>query len=277
MKLVAIDLDGTLMHEDCTISDYSKKMITEASKAGIVVVPTSGRCFRNIKKQMEGVEGVRYCICGNGSVVADLQTEEILYNNKIPAAVAYDIYKEVRKNQGFVEIYSDTDTYVENDVRHILFETKMGEYFCNSMMATDVPILSANLLLKRGLMGVNKFHVAFPAPDDMKRFAEFCRKKEEVTVTYPSDYNMEVFEKASNKDIGMELLCKRLGIAREDTIAIGDSSNDVSMIQYAHVGIAVENSMDVLKEAADYVTKSNEEDGPAYELEKLVTIQPSAL
>lgn len=270
MKLIAIDLDGTLMRDDCSISQYTKEMIEKASENGIMIVPTSGRCFRNIKKQMQDVKGVRYCICGNGSVVADLQTEEILYNNKIDPATAYDIYREVRNKGGFVEIYSDADTYVEDDVRHILYETKMGEDFCNSMMATDVPILSANLLLKRGLMGVNKFHVAFPDPENMKRFAEYCKKKENIVVTYPSDYNMEVFEKSSNKDIGMQILCEKHGIDKKDTMAIGDSSNDISMIQYAHVGIAVGNAMDVLKEAADYVTKSNEEDGPAYVLEKII-------
>lgn len=68
-KIVAIDLDGTLLHSDCTISSYSKEVIAEAVKNGIMVVPTSGRSFRSIKNQVQDIEGVKYCICANGTLV----------------------------------------------------------------------------------------------------------------------------------------------------------------------------------------------------------------
>ena len=67
-KIVAIDLDGTLLHSDCTISSYSKEVIAEAVKNGIMVVPTSGRSFRSIKNQVQDIEGVKYCICANGTL-----------------------------------------------------------------------------------------------------------------------------------------------------------------------------------------------------------------
>ena len=95
MKIVAIDLDGTLLHSDCTISSYSKEVIAEAGKNGIMVVPTSGRSFRGIKNQVKDIEGVKYCICGNGTLVGNIQTEELIHNYKIPQHFVYDIYKEV--------------------------------------------------------------------------------------------------------------------------------------------------------------------------------------
>mgnify|MGYP000537210361 CR=1 FL=1 len=73
MKIVAIDLDGTLLHSDCTISSYSKEVIAEAVKNGIMVVPTSGRSFRSIKNQVQDIEGVKYCICANGTLVGNIQ------------------------------------------------------------------------------------------------------------------------------------------------------------------------------------------------------------
>ena len=81
---------------------------------------------------------------------------------------------------------------------------------------------------------------------------------------------MEIFSKGCNKDAGIRILAKKYNIAHEDTIAIGDSDNDVAMIEYAHIGIAVANAMDVLKKKADYITKSNDEDGPAIVLKKIL-------
>jgi len=89
-------------------------------------------------------------------------------------------------------------------------------------------------------------------------------------VTFPSEYNMEIFPSGCNKDVGIRILAEKYNIAHEDTVAIGDSDNDVAMIEYAHIGIAVANAMEVLKEKADYITKSNDEDGPAIVLKKIL-------
>ena len=93
-KIVAIDLDGTLLHSDCTISSYSKEVIAEAVKNGIMVVPTSGRSFRSIKNQVQDIEGVKYCICANGTLVGNIQTEELLHNCKIPQHLVYIFIKK---------------------------------------------------------------------------------------------------------------------------------------------------------------------------------------
>ena len=112
---IIFDLDGTLLHSDCTISSYSKEVIAEAGKNGIMVVPTSGRSFRSIKNQVKDIEGVKYCICGNGTLVGNIQTEELIHNYKIPQHFVYDIYKEVKERHGFIELYCDNDAYVEKE------------------------------------------------------------------------------------------------------------------------------------------------------------------
>lgn len=149
MKIVAIDLDGTLLHSDCTISSYSKEVIAEAGKNGIMVVPTSGRSFRSIKNQVKDIEGVKYCICGNGTLVGNIQTEELIHNYKIPQHFVYDIYKEVKERHGFIELYCDNDAYVEKEDIPVFYNTKMGKDFCDSLLSTDVKALSYDLLLRR--------------------------------------------------------------------------------------------------------------------------------
>ena len=227
-KIVAIDLDGTLLHSDCTISSYSKE------------------------------------------VVGNIQTEELLHNCKIPQNLVYDIYKEVKERHGFIELYCDNDAYVEKDTAPIIYDTKMGKDFCDSMLSTDVIGLSYDLLLRRGTMRINKIHVAFPDPQELREFAAKTAENKELIVTFPSEYNMEIFPNGCNKDVGIRILAEKYHIPQEDTVAIGDSDNDVAMIEYAHIGIAVANAMEVLKEKADYITKSNDEDGPAIVLKKIL-------
>lgn len=268
-KIVAADLDGTLLHTDCTLSDYTKATIESVVRDGILVVPTSGRSFRSIKNQVKDIAGLTYCISCNGSVIAELKSEEILANCKMEKELVYAIYREVKRREGFIELYCDTDSYVEKGSAEIIYETKMGKAFGDDMLATAVHGLSYDLLLRRGIMRVNKIHVAFPDPAELREFAEYVSQNEALTVTFPSPYNMEIFSSDCNKDTGIRILCEKYGVAHEDTVAIGDSGNDVSMIEYAHVGVAVENAMDVLKEKADYITKSNDEDGPAIVLEKI--------
>lgn len=270
MKIAAIDLDGTLLHSDCTISSYSKKVIERAIEKEIMVVPTSGRCFRSIKNAVDDIRGIRYCISGNGSVVTDVRTEEMLYSKKMPQELVYKVYREVKRRHGFIELYCDNDAYVEKDIAPVIFETQMSRDFCESMLSTDIFGLSFDLLLRRGIMRINKIHVAFPEREELKRFAEETAQEEELVITFPSEYNMEIFSRDCNKDMGIRVLKEKYNIVIEDTIAIGDSDNDISMIQYVHLGVAVENAMEVLKEKADYITKSNDEDGPAIVLEKIL-------
>ena len=164
----------------------------------------------------------------------------------------------------------DNDAYVEKDTAPIIYDTKMGKDFCDSMLSTDVIGLSYDLLLRRGTMRINKIHVAFPDPQELREFAAKTAENKELIVTFPSEYNMEIFPNGCNKDVGIRILAEKYHIPQEDTVAIGDSDNDVAMIEYAHIGIAVANAMEVLKEKADYITKSNDEDGPAIVLKKIL-------
>ena len=273
MKIAAIDLDGTLLHSDCTVSEYTKNVISRACREGIMVVPTSGRCYRSIQEQVKGIEGIRYCISSNGTAMTEVETETFVYNHKIPQELAYEIYSYIRQEKGFVEIYSDNDTYVENDVRHIFYDVSGNKTFCDNLFATTIPILSANLLLKRGLMKVNKFSGCFDTVEKTQRFVDKFEKTEGVIITRPFPYSFEIFYEGSNKDEGLRILCERYGIDRSDVIAIGDSNNDISMIEFAGTGAAVSNAMDVLKEKADIVIGSNDEDGPAHFLEEILSKQ----
>lgn len=262
-KLCAIDLDGTLMRSDSVVSEFSKDVLRKAIKSGIEFLPTSGRSFRAAYDAIKDIEGTRYLLGGNASVITEVETEEILMQWIIPQEVAYQIYHMVKDNGGYIEMYCENDVYTERGSEEIAYRSKLNPTFVDSLLETVIRVPSMEHMLKRGIMQVNKIHIVFPEQEDLYHYAEKINAFSEVNVVHPTHYNMEVFPSDCNKDIGMEFVRKILGISRENTIAIGDSGNDRAMIEYAAIGAAVASGMDELKEAADRIIPGNDEDGPA--------------
>ena len=266
--LVASDLDGTLMRNNSKLSEYSKDILRKAISCGIEFLPISGRSYRSAYDIIKDIGGIRYFLGGNGSVITEFQTEKILKQRTIPRETAYRIYRIIHEMGGYVEIYCENDVYVERDSIPIAYDSPVPPSLIDSLLETVIRIPSMDLMLKRGIMKVNKMHIIFPDPNQRSVFAEKISQYDEIQVAYPTDSNMEVFPSSCNKDIGMEYIRKITGIDPDNTIAFGDSNNDRAMIEYAALGIAVENSMEELKNAADLVVACNEEDGPAKYIEQ---------
>ena len=115
---------------------------------------------------------------GNGTLVGNIQTEELIHNYKIPQHFVYDIYKEVKERHGFIELYCDNDAYVEKEDIPVFYNTKMGKDFCDSLLSTDVKALSLWSAVTSGEQwGLIKIHVAFPDPQELREFAAKTAKK----------------------------------------------------------------------------------------------------
>ena len=263
VKLCAIDLDGTLMRGDSIVSEFSKEVLRKAIKKGIEFLPTSGRSFRAAYDAIKDIEGTRYFLGGNASVITEVQTEEIIKQWIIDQDTSYRIYHLVKDHGGYIEMYCENDVYTEKGSEKIAYQSNLNPTFVDSLLETVIRVPSMEHMLKTGIMQVNKIHIVFPKQEDLLRYAKEIAAIPGVNVVHPTHYNMEVFPSDCNKDIGMDHVRKLLNISRENTIAIGDSGNDRSMIEYAACGIAVANSMEELKEAADRIILSNDEDGPA--------------
>ncbi len=268
--LAAIDLDGTLLNKESILSDYTKDVLGQARDNQVLFIPCSGRCYRSIFRLVEDIPGIDYIIGSNGCTVTRVKNEEILYSCKIPRDTMYRLYQLLREHGAFIELYSDNDSYVEKDRIQVIYDSPFPDAISDSLLATAIPMLSADLLLRTGVMTVNKIHAAFADPAQMQAFEQLLQKEfDDIMVAHPSYYNMEIFPLGVNKDEGIRIIAKREGISGDHIIAIGDSQNDLSMIRYAAVGVAVENGMDVLKTEADYITESNNDDGPAKFLEEV--------
>lgn len=257
-KLIALDLDDTLLTKELKITPITVKALRDAAAKGIYIVPCSGRAENGILQfvrtlELAGTKEGRYVIAVNGSEIFDLHTRTTIYSRKVPFDVLEFVYDEALKRGLPCQVYNSTTTFanVDNEFTHI--DAKL----CKLNMEI-VPEFRE--FLKPG-------HTKMLVPGDEKVIAEFCAflKRELVgrAVIFTSKpYFLEVMPPNCGKGEAIEWLANHLGIDNSKTMAFGDSMNDESMIRMTGYSVAMCNGLEYIQDIAKFVTrKSNEEDG----------------
>ena len=263
IRLIASDLDGTLLNTRSEISDYSIQTLTEAIREGILFVPCSGRSARNIINKTKNIPGIRYVIGANGTDVINIENDEILFSSPMDKETVLSICRYVRDHGGFLEIYDHIDSYIQEGSEENFYESGIDFAVGSSILEAAIKLPDLIKAVEEDRIIICKMHITFPDPAQMEDLEARCLKKGDLLVTHPTYFNMEIFPKGSDKDKALAMIAEKEGIGQDEIMAIGDSSNDLTMIRYAGTGVAVSNAMPVLKEAADIITGSNDEDGAA--------------
>lgn len=269
IRLIATDLDDTLLNAEKHISERNRQALERAAEKGILFVPATGRIFRAIPEEVRSLPFLRYAITVNGSGVYDCAQDETIFQAEIPCERAVEICRFMRQagsmfdcyvnGRGYMEqyYYDRIDTYCLAPYRPMIRETR-----------TPVPDLEAFIRQTGDVQKMQMFFV------DMELRAKVMKELAETfpdaAVTSSMRNNLELNIKAANKGNALQVLCERLGIDISQTVAFGDGGNDVTMLQAAGIGVAMENACEEAKEAADRITLSNVEDGFAVFLEKYV-------
>lgn len=265
-KIIAMDLDGTLTNSDKIITPKTKEILMEAQKQGIKVVLASGRPNRGIyklEKELELKKYGGYILPYNGGQIVECATGKILYSKTIPADVAQRIVALARIFYANLVTYKEEnllclekyDMYAEIEAKINDMTIVQPDNYEETIKTFDVPKF---IMLEDEHHLVRIQNYIKPAIDD------YC----ECFTSAP--YFLEITPKGIDKGHSLFHLLKHLGMEHSDLIAFGDGMNDMSMIQFAGLGVCMENGRDELKKAADYVTLSNDNDGIAHALEKFL-------
>jgi Cof subfamily protein (haloacid dehalogenase superfamily) len=259
IRLVASDLDGTLLRPDETVSERTRDAVAAARRAGITVVLVTGRPPRSLAPIAGriGVGGI--AICANGAVVWDLDAGTMVDVSPLAADLAAGLVRRLREA-----------------VPGALFAVELEGGFGREAGWTDAALLPAPEALEADALElitgpVVKLLVRHPTLP----FAEVARRAraavgEEAVVTWAGTRVVEISAKGVTKAWALERLCARLGVARHQVLALGDMENDLAMLAWAGRSVAVANAQADVLEAADEVTASNLDDGVALVLERLV-------
>ncbi|MGI6069064.1 MAG: Cof-type HAD-IIB family hydrolase [Blautia sp.] len=272
IKAIAIDMDGTWLRSDCSISEETKEAVQRAADAGYLVIPTTGRSFRNASTVLKDYRGLRYYINANGTTFTDGKEGKLLFSRSMPYAMAKEIYDLTNQYSCFVEIYEGMDAYVDPFGREFLYSTGLGRDYCDQLLSTNCTLKSLDDFMEEEGRQVCKYHIVC-ANSDQKN--QLKRRIAQVEGAYPIStfsQNIEVVYGHHSKADGLRAACEHLGLRQEEIMAIGDSDNDYDMIAWAGLGVAMGNGNDRVKSAADYISSSNDEDGVARALKECLGI-----
>lgn len=262
-KLIALDMDGTLLNSQKLISPRTKQAIEQARQQGIKVVLASGRPIDGMRDKLEELKLTTnddYVLYYNGSMVANVGTGEIIHQQIIDGKAAKRIALLAQQwglnTHAFSQIYGlitpKISQYTELEANiNGLNVTEMDF----QQLADDHPIIKAMI-------------VGEPAKLSQAIEQLPIQWRQEFTVVQSAPFFLEFLNTASNKGIGVQAIAEHLGIQANEVICMGDAENDHHMLHYAGLGIAMENAMEETKRIADHITLSNDQDGVAVAIER---------
>ncbi len=268
-KMLVLDLDGTLTNSQKEITEHTRDTLIRAQEQGLKIVLASGRPTYGIVPLAEELrldEFGGYILSYNGGQIIDWTTKEIMYEKVLQPEVYPYLYSCAKKN-GFVILSYKDEHIVSEDAGNPYVQ---HEAFLNRMGSITVP---------RFLDVIN-----FPVPKclivgDPEPLAVLEQKMRrdlegQMNVFRSEPFFLELVPQGIDKAKSLAVLLEEIHLQREDMIAVGDGFNDLSMIRFAGLGVAMANAQEVVKQEADYITLSNEEDGVAAVVERFFT--PSA-
>lgn len=264
-KLLAIDMDGTLLNGDKVISQVNKAAIKKAIEKGVKVVITSGRGLKGLDKFLDEVHlkgEDEYIIANNGGTIyrtSDFKCISYKGLSGRDLLKAHAISKRVGLN---IIAYNHEGSFAPEENEFTRFESEF--------VGNPVKILNFNLEVNDE-DEITK--ILFNQTEEL-----LAQRMLKIPEKFYADYNvvqtmpivLEIMNKDCNKGYGVKVLADKLGIKREEVICIGDQANDIEMITYAGLGIAMGNAIEELKAAAQYVTLDNDNDGVAKAIEKFI-------
>ena len=263
IRLVAMDLDDTLLRDDWTISPRVVKAIQKAQAQGVKMTIATGRMSISARPYVEQLGLDVPVITYHGAMVQQVLSGDILFRRVIPSSVAAEIVRYVSEQGVYAQVY----------LKNRVIATELNEWSREYARIASVPIEAEDLsiLLSQEPEGVEKI-LLMGEEADLDQLAPLLRQRygEKVHITKSKPCFLEMTDYSVNKGVALAALAERLGIAQEDVMAIGDSFNDLEMIKYAGLGVAMGNARSEIKEQADIVTVTNEEDGVAEAIERYV-------
>jgi len=271
-KLIAFDLDGTLLDEEKHIPAENVRALCEAAERGVLLVPATGRILRGIPEEVLRLPGLRYFILSNGATVYDAQEQRVVATGDIPLALTLRIMDFLDTQPVLYDCYQNDMGYMSQG----MFD-RIEPYFVNEpqflklmyVLRVRVPDLKQTLR-ERG-EPVQKIQFFYKPEDNDKRLEMLRRFSDffpEICATASVSNNIELNSVHAGKGNALRSLCAALGIDPAETLAFGDGINDISLLQAAGRGVAMANAQEAVKAAADAVCESNEESGVGREVRR---------
>lgn len=271
IRLIGLDLDGTLLNREKEITPRTRRALLAAQAAGVLLVPITGRPEGGIPPAVRELLGLRYTVTSNGATIRDLWEQRTLLEHHLSPRVCLEVLERVAQFEMIREAFREGVGYMEQRDYDVLCARYTGSamlpYFQSTRQALSRTL---DRFLREDTRSVEELLFLTGSPQAKQEVQRALSGLPEIGFADPFPNDLEVIAGGIDKGEALRYLAKQLELRPEETMAIGDGSSDLPLLQAAGLGVAMGNAADVLKGAADFVTATCEEDGVGLAIEKYV-------
>lgn len=269
IRLIALDLDGTTLTRD-GLSRRTKDTLEDALERDIEVVIATGRVFSALPERIHKIKGLRHIITSNGAHITDAKTGDFIYSNYASEEAIMRVHRILRDEKYPVEVFTEGRAYIDRQVYEDLAKNGSTYMSPKYVLRTRIPVDGIYDFLAEHRKKIENINIHFEFFEEKNAMHERLSSLSGITVTSSFSHNLEVGGATTSKASALCEICREAGLAPQAVMAFGDSPNDISMIRDAGIGIAMLNATEDVKEAADCITLSNDDEGVAYAIRKLI-------
>ncbi len=271
-KLVCIDVDGTLLNNRHKITKRTKEILLKAHELGVHIVISTGRMYTDAEYYSNLIGVKSPVIASNGAFIKEKDNDKVIYKDVLSESLSLKLLEIFRKHH-IKPYFCTPHKFYYGNIMFKLF------YLAAKVVGTrsnklDVEYVFSweqwQKVLHKEKDNMVKSEIIYRDAALIYELRKELKNLPQLEIIDSSKYNIEITSKGVSKGKAVEMLASLYGLKREEIITIGDSGNDLSMIEYAGLGIAMGNAADIVKQKADYITDSNDNDGVANAINKFI-------
>ncbi len=261
IRLIGFDLDGTLLNDEKQLCEGALNTLKKAKNAGIQLVPVTGRPLIGVPKCVKELEEIDYIICSNGASIIDARTEEVLCSFSMSNEKSREIFSLLKKSGCVFEPFANGVCYTEQKILDSYIGYFRGSPIEEYLLSTRVICDSLDTLFTRSDIRADEFFVSCDGREQRERVTALLDGAGGVHYWFYDERYIEIMKEGCDKGSAFLTLCSRLNIPAENTMAFGDGDNDVLFLEKAGVSVAMGNAFPSVKEKADIIADTNNNNG----------------
>ena len=269
IKVIAMDLDGTALNHQKQLTERTRAAIQNAAKSGIQIVVATGRTFSSLAPEVLAMPEITCAITSNGALVNRIPDGAVLLHNYPNPETVSEIAGMILEEKIDTEVCTGGQAYIGQSYYDRVLEGKTNRDV-QYVKTTRHPVPDIYQFLLEHRVAIENINLNFKTLEEKQQWQQRFQKLPGVTPTSSFLFNVELGGATTSKAHALQALLDEWQMTSQQVMAFGDSENDLGMIQMAGIGVAMANGMEEVKQAADLLAESNEEDGVAKIIEQLI-------
>ena len=272
IRLLGLDLDGTLLNNKKQVNWLDEDRIKKAMQKGVIIVPITGRPKKGIPESIEKLFHSSYMITSNGAVTIDVKLQKNIDSAYLNSKTVLNIVELIQRQKGDVkiEIFADGIGYVQKKQLDVIKELYRGTHLESYFNISRIPVNDINRLIIGRNDDIAEISIMTESIAIKNKIKKILVEFDDIKISSSVQTDLEINAKNAGKGMALLRLAKRLGIRNSQIMACGDSGNDIEMLQSVGISVAMSNATEEVKKIANYITLSNEENGVADMIDKFI-------